>query len=89
MSHSCGCSHELLALHSILGSFDALGNCQEGPATLGSTVPATSLASGQCHRDNQSHLVTTSRYQSSQPAYTIYRYRVYGLSILFFQAPDS
>ena len=40
--------------------------CWLSSASLGHTV-----GSGQCHSDNQSHVVTTSRCQSSQPAYLV------------------
>ena len=43
--------------------------CWLSSASLGHTV-----GSGQCHRDNQSHVVTTSHCQSSQPACKVYGY---------------
>ena len=58
--------------------------CWLSSASLGHTV-----GSGQCHRDNQSHVVTTSHCQSSQPACKVYGYRVLRLSIVFVQALDS
>ena len=60
----------------------------DGPVQAEATGLAVASAIAKpFQEDKQSHVVTTSRCQSSQRA--CYGYGVLRLSIFFFQAPDS